>query len=146
MPNKTKIKISLPRYLAISLPRYLATSLFFFLLSFSPPSDTAKLVATALQAGNAREVAKYFNTMVDLSLPMSDDTYSKTQAEQILRDFFTKNPVKSFKVSKQGNSADGTTYCIGTLEAGNKTFRVYFLVKSNGTQNLVQQMQIQENL
>jgi len=138
MPNDNKRKIS--------LFRYLATSLSLFLLSFSSPVDTAKLVATALQAGNAQEVAKYFNTMVDLSLPSSDDTYSKTQAEQILRDFFAKIPVKGFKVSKQGNSADGSTYCIGTLEAGNKTFRVYFLIKSNGSQNVVHQMQVQENL
>ena len=138
MPNDNKRKIS--------LFRYLATSLSLFLLSFSSPVDTAKLVATALQVGNAQEVAKYFNTMVDLSLPSSDDTYSKTQAEQILRDFFAKIPVKGFKVSKQGNSADGSTYCIGTLEAGNKTFRVYFLIKSNGSQNVVHQMQVQENL
>lgn len=130
----------------ISLPHYLAISLFIFFTSFvTPPDDTAKLVAAALQAGNAAEVSKYFNPMVDLSLPGSDDTYSKTQAGQILKEFFSQNVVKSFKVSKQGSSADGSTYCIGTLEAGGKSYRVYYLIKPVAGKNLVQQLQVQEN-
>jgi hypothetical protein len=132
----------------VSLPRYLATSLFLFLFLTSfvvSPDDTAKQVAAALQAGNAQEVSKHFNPMVDLSLPGSDDTYSKAQAGQILKEFFVQNPVKSFKISKQGSSADGSTYCIGTLEAGGKSFRVYYLIKPVGGKNLVQQLQVQEN-
>ena len=109
------------------------------------PDETAKLVAAGLQSGNAPEVTKYFNAMVDLSLPGSDDTYSKVQAGQILRQFFEKNPVKGFRISKQGSSADGSTYCIGTLEAGKKTYRVYYLIKLSGGLNLIHQLQIQEN-
>ncbi len=123
-----------------------AVFLFMGFSSFvGPPEDTAKQVAAALQAGNAAEVAKHFNPMVDLSLPGSDDTYSKTQAGQILKEFFVNHPVKSFKVSKQGSSADGSTYCIGTMEAGGKSYRVYYLIRQVGGQDLVQQLQVQEN-
>ncbi|MCK9421279.1 MAG: DUF4783 domain-containing protein [Bacteroidales bacterium] len=109
------------------------------------PDETAKQVATAIQAGNAADLTKFFNTMVDLTLPGYDDTYSKAQAGQILKEFFTKNPVKTFKVTNQGSSSDGSRYSIGSLEAGGKTFRVYFLIKTVNGQNLVHQMQMQEN-
>jgi hypothetical protein len=109
------------------------------------PDETIKLVASGIQSGSAAEVSRYFNTMVDLTLPGSDETYSKTQAEQVLKAFFSKNPVKSFKISKQGSSPDGSSYCIGTLEAGNKTFRVYYLIRLSGSQHLLQQLQIQVN-
>jgi hypothetical protein len=109
------------------------------------PEETSAQVAAAIQAGNAAEVAKNFNAMVDLTLPGYDDTYSKTQAGQILKDFFTQNPVKSFKVTRQGSSPDGSQYTIGSLETGKKIFRVYFIIKAVNGQNLVQQLQVQEN-
>jgi len=109
------------------------------------PEETATKVANAIQAGNAQEVAKNFNAMVDLTLPGYDDTYSKIQAGQILKDFFSQNPVKSFKITRQGSSPDGSQYTIGSLEAGKKIFRVYFIIKSVNGLNLVQQLQVQEN-
>jgi hypothetical protein len=113
--------------------------------AFSGSEETATQVATAIQAGNALEIAKYFNAMIDLTLPGYDDTYSKTQAGQILKDFFAQNPVKSFKITRQGSSPDGSQFTIGSLEAGKKIFRVYFIIKSVNGQNLVQQLQVQEN-
>ena len=107
--------------------------------------ETATQVAAAIQAGNATEVTKYFNPMVDLTLPGYDDTYSKTQAGQILKDFFTQNPVKGFKITRQGSSPDGSQYTIGSLEAGKKVFRVYFIIKTVNGQSLIQQLQLQEN-
>ena len=115
------------------------------LTAFSGPEETSAQVAAALQAGNAADVAKNFNAMVDLTLPGYDDTYSKTQAGQILKDFFTQNPVRSFKITRQGSSPDGSQYTIGSLEAGKKAYRVYFIIKSANGQNLVQQLQVQEN-
>lgn len=109
------------------------------------PDETTSQVAAAIQAGNAQDVARHFNAMVDLTLPGYDDTYSKTQAGQILRDFFGQNPVKSFRVSKQGASPDGSHFAIGTLETAKKSYRVYFILKSVSGQHLIQQLQFQEN-
>ena len=120
----------------------------FLLMGFLPaagPEETAVLVTSAIQAGNATEVSKYFNSMVDLTLPGYDDTYSKTQAGQIMKDFFSQNPVKVFKITRQGSSPDGSQYSIGSLDTGKKVFRVYFLIKSVNGQNFVHQLQVQEN-
>mgnify|MGYP002079185367 FL=1 len=115
------------------------------IIALPGPEETTTQVATAIQAGNAAEVARHFNAMIDLTLPGYDDTYSKAQASQILKDFFTQNPVKSFKITRQGSSPDGSQYAIGSLETGKKIFRVYFIIKTVGGQNLLQQLQVQEN-
>lgn len=117
----------------------------FGITALPGPEETTTQVATAIQAGNAAEVARHFNAMIDLTLPGYDDTYSKAQASQILKDFFTQNPVKSFKITRQGSSPDGSQYAIGSLETGKKIFRVYFIIKTVGGQNLLQQLQVQEN-
>jgi hypothetical protein len=111
----------------------------------SGPEETATQVIAALQNGNATEISKHFNAMVDLTLPGYDDSYSKAQAGQILKDFFTREPVKAVKVTRQGNSPDGSQYTIGTLETSKKSYRVYFLVKNSGGQSMVHQFQIQDN-
>jgi len=109
------------------------------------PEETAKQVALGIQTGSASEVAKNFNTLVDLSIPGYDDTYSKNQAENILKEFFYQNIVKTFKITKRGSSADGSQYSIGELQTTKKVYRVYFLIKAVSGQHLVHQFQIQEN-
>ena len=44
----------------------------------------------AVKAGDASELAKYLNTSIDLNLEGEVNTYSKAQAEFVLRDFFTE--------------------------------------------------------
>ena len=103
-----------------------------------------KQIGSSLSSGNATELSTYFNTMVDLSLPGTEDSFGKTQATRILQDFFSKYPVKSYKPSKQGSSTDGSQFSIGRMEAGNKIFRVYYLMKKSSDKYLIHQFQIQE--
>ncbi len=109
------------------------------------PDETLVQVTAAIQAGNAAELAKKFNNMIDLTLPGYDDTYSRVQAGQIMKDFFAQNPVKSFTISKSGSSPDGSRYHIGTLETTRKSYRIYFTLKMAGGQDLIHQFQAQDN-
>lgn len=129
------------RLVVLMIPSFL----WMGFISIPGPEETATQVASAIQAGNAAEISKYFNSMVDLTLPGYDDSYSKAQAGQIMKEFFSQNPVKSFKITRQGSSPDGSQYSIGSLDTGKKVFRVYFLIKSVNGQNLLQQLQVQEN-
>ncbi|MEI7500889.1 MAG: DUF4783 domain-containing protein [Bacteroidota bacterium] len=129
------------RLVAVIIPAFL----WMGFISSQGPEETATLVASAIQASNATDISKYFNSMVDLTLPGYDDSYSKAQAGQIMKEFFSQNPVKSFKINRQGSSSDGSHYSIGSLDTGKKVFRVYFLLKSVNGQNLIQQLQVQDN-
>jgi hypothetical protein len=106
--------------------------------------DTNKQIVAALTAGDAEALSGYFNSMVDLGISGNEDTYSKTQATQILKDFFVKNPVKSVKITRQGSSIDGSQFSIGEMQSGTTTFRIYYLLKKASGKFLIQQLQIQK--
>jgi hypothetical protein len=104
--------------------------LLFSSSAFAQTNDMARDIAQAIRQGNAREVAKYFGQNVDLTLPGSEGTFSKSQAEVILRNFFSRNTPTGLTIPHQGTSRDGSIYVIGTMQTrGGQSFRTYFLLK-----------------
>lgn len=117
--------------------------LFVSVLSFSFTLDIIDDIAAAIRSGNPKNISKYFIENVDLKVIEKEDVYSKQQAEMILKDFFTKHPVKSFTVAHKSQPKSGSQYVIGTLETSNGKFRTYFLIKATGNQTLIQQFKIE---
>ncbi|MBS1659861.1 MAG: DUF4783 domain-containing protein, partial [Bacteroidetes bacterium] len=82
-------------------------TLSLVLVSFRPlytpdhrPLYTLDEITFAMRAGNANQLSRYLDTRVDISLPEKSDTYSKIQAEMIIRDFFSTNGVQNFLVKR----------------------------------------------
>lgn len=108
-----------------------------FIISIFPSSmlvlnhnNISEEVIEAVRRGSARDLARHFGNNVDLAIPGNDGTYSKAQAELIMRNFFTENRPDSFTVNHQGASRDGSPFVIGNYETtGNKSYRTYFLIK-----------------
>jgi hypothetical protein len=119
-------------------------SLFPFFVTADEQEETDKQIITAITAGNAENLSKYFNSMVDCGIMGNEDTYSKAQATRIIQDFFDKYPVKSLKITKQGTSTDGSRFSIGELGAGGKMFRLFYLLKKISDNYVIQLFQIQE--
>ena len=119
-------------------------SLFPFFVTADEQEETDKQIITAITAGNAENLSKYFNSMVDCGIMGNEDTYSKAQATRIIQDFFDKYPVKSLKITKQGTSTDGSRFSIGELTAGGKLFRLFYLMKNISGSYVIQLFQIQE--
>ena len=123
-------------------------TLFVFLTLIQPPFesvlDIADDVAAAVKTGNASNVSKFFSTNVDLKILDKEDVYSKAQAELIIKDFFSKNPVKSFAIIHKGTSKNGYQFAIGTYEtSAGKKFRSYFLFKKEGAGLSIQQLRFE---
>ena len=90
--------------------------------------NTAK---TAIGAASTKELVKLCHDAIEIGLGDQKATYSQSQAEFVLKDFFTKNPAKQFEYIHKGASKEGLKYVIGKYTATNgNTFRVYILVKS----------------
>ncbi|MCX6230582.1 MAG: DUF4783 domain-containing protein [Bacteroidetes bacterium] len=104
-------------------------------------ADITKNVADAIRKGNASELSAYFNASIDLTVPGKEGSFSKAQAEQIVKEFFAKNTPKSFEIKHQGTSSDGSNYAIGTLVTNKGNFRCYFLVKTIANKSYIQQLQ-----
>ena len=122
------------RFLLISL-----TSLLLF--SFTVFSGIADVI-NAFKTGNASEMSRYFDNTVEITLPEKSSSYSKSQAELILRDFFAGNSVKSFTVVHQGENA-GSQFCIGTLVTKTSSYRTTIYMKQKGDKQLVQEIRLE---
>lgn len=106
------------------------------------PADITDSVISCLKTGNSKDLAKYLNANVELTILDKEDVYSKTQTEIILRDFFTKHPPTGYNALHQGGKED-SKYVIGNLLCGKEKFRVYFLIKTQGNVQSVHQLRIE---
>jgi hypothetical protein len=121
-------------------------SILIILISISAFAFTIDVmddIASAIRSGNPKNISKYFKESIDLKMIDQEDVYSKQQAEMILKDFFTKHPVKNYTVAHKSEPKNGSQYVIGTLETTNGKFRTYFLIKTSGAETLIQQFRIE---
>ena len=99
-------------------------------------------ISNAIKAGNATELSKYLNSTIEILLLQKEDFYKKNVAETILRDFFNEYKTKSFTIRHQGSRNDAQ-YAIGNLQTEKGNFRVYFLLKTVGREQLIHQIRIE---
>lgn len=106
-------------------------------------AGTLEDVSLAIKTGNAREVAKYFDNTVSITIYNGEDSYSKAQAEMVLKDFFSKNPPVSFNIIHKGASSEGSQYGIGTLMTKSGSFRTYIYIKKKGSTYYIQEVRFE---
>lgn len=119
----------------------LLSSLLLF-SSFSGQRSRIDDVINALKSGNATQLAGYFDDNVELSLPDKSDSYSKAQAQLILKDFFNNNGVKGFELKHKGDGPNGH-FCIGTLQTNAGNFRTNVVMRMKGGKEVVKEIRFQ---
>ncbi len=102
-----------------------------------------KTITKAIAEKNTDVLSNYFFSSVDFSIPGADGVYSKAQAEQVVKKFFSKHEVKSFKIKHNGSSRKGTFFSIGDMQTNTKNFSVYFLMREEKGTYKIHQFQIQ---
>lgn len=113
------------------------------LVSFRP-LYTLDEITYAIRSGDAGELSRYLDSRVDIALPEKTDTYSKIQAEMIIRDFFSTNGVQNFLVRNKG--VNGTSeFCVGVLKTRNGDYRTTLFIKQKGDRQLLQELRFQPN-
>lgn len=111
------------------------------LVSFRPDYSIDDITG-AMRAGNINQLSRYLDTRVDISLPEKSDTYSKSQAEMIIRDFFNTNVVRNFLIKNKGENG-GSEFCIGVLQTRNGDYRTTLFIKQKGDRLLLQELRFQ---
>lgn len=106
------------------------------------PHGPIEDVLVALRTGNASQLAKHFDTRIDVTLPDKTDNFSRNQAEMIIKDFFAANEVRNFTVKHQGEN-EGSKFYIGTLQTRNGNFRTKIYMKKKGGQEVVKEITFQ---
>lgn len=107
--------------------------------------DIYTSVSNAIKKGDAKALSAHFSSNVDLTILNKEDVYSKSQAEQILVAFFSKNKPVDFKIMHKGVSKEGAKYAIGNLKTSNGvTYRTYFFIKSHMGSEIVHELRFEK--
>ncbi len=107
---------------------------------FSP--EIPKSITDSFNKGDSKELARHFNNNIELVVLDNEDVYSKSQAELILRKFFSVHKPVGFKLLHQGGP-ELSRYAIGNLKTEKENFRVYFLLKGNDDALLIHLLRIE---
>ena len=106
--------------------------LFLTFMAAFGQSDVISQVKETIKAGSAKELSRYLNSNVDVTLEGNMQSYSKAQAEFVLRDFFKQHPPNEVNIIHQGKSKGGQPFAILQYKSGADTYRLFMKVKSQG--------------
>lgn len=102
-------------------------------------------VVNGIRMGNVTAITKYFDKYVSITISNSQSVYSKTQAEMVLKDFFTKNPVKEFVVMQQGSTqGNNSIYAIGKLTTATSVHQLYVVMKTKDNHYILQEIRFEK--
>ncbi len=113
--------------------------LFFSLSSFVSVDE----VISAIKNGSASQLSKFIDNTIEITLPDKTNTYSKSQGELVLKDFFENNVVKSFEIVHKGENG-GAQFIIGTLDTKNGEYRTTIYMKQKGDKQFLQELRFEK--
>jgi len=100
-------------------------------------------VISALKSGNSSSLSRHFDNYIDVTLPDKSSNYSKSQAEQIIKDFFGNTGVRNFEVKHKGDNDNKGQFCIGTLHTKNGNYRTTVYMRMKGDKQVIQEIRFQ---
>ena len=101
-------------------------------------------ITAAIKSANVSTLASWFDRNVEITILDDDATYSKAQAEQVVKSFFEKHVPKTFKLIHQGSSGGSSKYGIGELTTSDGVFRTYVYLKEVGGKMIIQELRFEK--
>lgn len=108
--------------------------LFSLLLFFHSPLNVEKeeisidSVISAINNNSSSDLAKFFESSISLNVNGQQGSYSKNQAEIVIRDFFKKNPSQGFSIVYSSETNPSLSSFIGDYLSEEGTFKVFIKV------------------
>ncbi len=118
------------------------TCLFSVTLLKAQDNDVFVPIGKYIKLGDSEKLSAWFADNLELDILGNVNDCSKTQATQIMKDFFIKYTPKSFSIIHKSGSAP-MKYAIGSLQAGGERMRITLFVKINSSGNKIQQLRIE---
>lgn len=127
----------------------LAIPVLFLTVLFSigahAQEDPFEPVVKALKEADSRSLASLFNVSVELSLPDIENTYSVTQAEMIMKDFFKKYPPEELALIQKGVINPMSHFAIYSYKSSNSWFRVYCDLRKEKDRFLIYKLKFEDS-
>ncbi|MCU0429086.1 MAG: DUF4783 domain-containing protein [Cytophagaceae bacterium] len=109
-------------------------AIFFCVLQFHvlfAQDDLINALPAYFKMADAKAFTRNMGELVEINLNGVKGTYSKTQAEMILKDFFRRNLPNDYQLVHQGATREGLYYTIGKYMYMNGTYQVYIVMRQN---------------
>ena len=127
-----------------SLKTGLIVTIFCFIFSFSARAQNFDNIVGAFKNGDASAIAKNFEGNVEITIKTGSTSYSKSQAEMVLKSFFAAHKPKAFNVAHEGTSPQGSKYFIGNLTTAAGNYRTYVYAKTVKNELVIQEIRFEE--
>jgi hypothetical protein len=120
----------------MNVKRYIGAALLLVIVVASSFIQKDEIV-DALKSGDAEKLSRHFDQTVDISMPGKSNSYSKGQAEMVLKDFFSMNKVRNFELQHSGSNPS-SNFIIGKLTTANGSYRTTVYMRQRGDKQLIQ--------
>ena len=101
-------------------------------------------VIGALKAGNIATISDIMEEEIELAVGDESGLYPKAETINKVQGFFQQNKPSNCSLVHSGSARDGASYyCIGSLTAGGKKYRVYLFFKKLASDYKIQEMRIE---
>ena len=102
-------------------------------------------ISTGLRSGNVSFISKYFDNVVDITVNNSQSTFSHSQAEMVLKNFFKKSQVSEFNIIENGvSNGNGSAYTVGELVTKSERYKVYISIRQKDRSYMIQEMRFEK--
>jgi hypothetical protein len=123
---------------------FIYSFLTVFLLTLNLASDIPYTeLEQAFSSGNAQAISSMGKEKMLISILDKEGAYSQSQATQVLKDFFTKKPVSSFKFTFKGKETNDGSFAIGEYVSKQDNFRVTVQFKKLNQQFKIERLTIE---
>ena len=118
--------------------------IFCFITSISASAQGFDNIAGGFKTGDAAAIAKNFEGNVEITIKTGSTSYSKSQAEMVLKNFFAAHKPKTFIIAHEGTSPQGSKYFIGNLSTASGNYRTYVYAKPVKNELVIQEIRFEE--
>lgn len=129
------------------MKQLLLTITIFFTLTFNAFSQAELLedISVAFKSADHRLLAKHFSGKIEINLLEQSNVYSRSQAEMVMKDFFSKFEPLDFQILYKNNpSSEQVKFSIGQLETNSGKFRIFFILKMIDGTLYIQEMRFEQ--
>lgn len=98
-------------------------------------------IAKYIRQGDAERLSAWFADNLEVTILSSSGDASRSQARQIVKNFFDSYTPRSFEITNTAGRAN-IKYAIGSLSAGGETFGVTIFASCRGNSYYIQQIKI----
>ncbi len=115
-----------------------------FVLSFHSVQDASfTAVEQAFNREDAAKIVSYGKDKLLLQIQGKEGVYAQSQATQLLKDFFNRKPVSSFRFTFKGRESDDSPLTTGTYTSKSESFRVTIKWKHIGSELKIESLSIE---